>query len=158
MLLLLASVVYVSGSVCGANVLRLVRIQVHGRVVDAATGESLAGVFVVPMWDLASRERAIELKKRLETGDARTYRGGITVSDGTFSFEHSVYACTFESSWLPRPESWTPAPFFGVGALLIGRTGGEDAVVDTRAGSWRSEPSETGASASLEMGDVRYKE
>ena len=38
LVLLLAGVVYVSGSVSGAHVLRLVRIQVHGRVVDATTG------------------------------------------------------------------------------------------------------------------------
>lgn len=161
MLLLAAVGVFLEANL-GTHVDGVFQVRISGRIVDAAAGEPVQGVWVVPMRNLRGSTAwgSVEARKKaLEIANETGYplRGGArSAGDGSFSFLFPVGWSWGEGFLGFGRGKTTPPPFYSVEGLLLAKPGHEDVVAETRGAVWNADPQEEGTFASIEMGDVRF--
>jgi hypothetical protein len=155
-------------------------VQIRGRLVDAETGEPLAGLQVFALWDAEERPTEVELERRWEDAEAgRELRGapastdheswilsmgwggaGPTDAEGRFDLvTQTIWGGNYYPWGLGRDTPDEPPPYHGARALLVEWPDGRRTVVDTTHGTWTVvDPPSTGdIYAVLDIGEVRVR-
>ncbi len=149
-------------------------VRITGRLVDVASDESHAGVFVLRLRRAKDAENEERIRERLAGAQSRMKEAlaeangrypdtmhfalgtsGAWISNAAGEFEFTVIVHdggTYRGSMPSRPHE--PPPFHGVQALLLQWPNGERVVLDARSGKWTT-VGEENLRATLDMGTIR---